>query len=47
MDENTEMQLEFVHSIQEFDSLASDWNSLLARAAVDVPFLRHEFLRAW
>jgi CelD/BcsL family acetyltransferase involved in cellulose biosynthesis len=41
------MQLDYIHSIKEFDALAKDWNSVLARAAVDVPFLRHEFLSTW
>jgi CelD/BcsL family acetyltransferase involved in cellulose biosynthesis len=47
MDGKQGMQLDFIHTIQEFDALAEDWNNLLTRAAVDVPFLRHEFLRAW
>ncbi len=41
------MHIDVIHAIQEFDALANDWNSLLARSAVDVPFLRHEFLSTW
>jgi CelD/BcsL family acetyltransferase involved in cellulose biosynthesis len=29
------------------DSLANDWNSLLEESITIVPFLRHEYLRAW
>lgn len=30
-----------------FDALREEWNALLARGPVDVPFARHEWLAAW
>ncbi len=41
------MPIEFIHDRAGFDGLAVPWNRLLARAATDVPFMRHEYLRAW
>ena len=41
------MQLTFYRNPEEFDSLAGEWNDLLGRSVSDVPFLRHEYLRAW
>ena len=41
------MQLSFLHDEKAFDDLASEWNALLSRSSSDVPFLRHEYLRAW
>ena len=41
------MKFEFIDSPAVFDGLASEWNDLLARSVTDVPFLRHEYLRAW
>ena len=41
------MKLERIDTTAAFDDLASEWNDLLARSITDVPFLRHEYLRAW
>jgi CelD/BcsL family acetyltransferase involved in cellulose biosynthesis len=30
-----------------FDALADEWNALVSRGPVDVPFARHEWIRAW
>jgi CelD/BcsL family acetyltransferase involved in cellulose biosynthesis len=30
-----------------FDGLRDEWNGLVARGPVDVPFARHEWIRAW
>lgn len=30
-----------------FDALAAEWNALLARGPVDLPYVRHEWLAAW
>jgi CelD/BcsL family acetyltransferase involved in cellulose biosynthesis len=32
---------------EELSALSKEWNNLLARAATDVPFLRHEFQSTW
>ena len=34
-------------NFSELESLASDWNTLLAESVTHVPFLRHEYLRTW
>ncbi len=41
------MQLEVIQTVEEFDSLADEWNALLRQSASHVPFLRHEYLSAW
>lgn len=41
------MQMRVVRDEKTFAALAEAWNRLLARAATDVPFLRHEYLQAW
>jgi CelD/BcsL family acetyltransferase involved in cellulose biosynthesis len=41
------MQLKILKTPAEMDSLAVEWNDLLAKSASDVPFLRHEYLRTW
>lgn len=41
------MQMHMVRDEAAFAALAGPWNRLLARAATDVPFLRHEYLQAW
>jgi CelD/BcsL family acetyltransferase involved in cellulose biosynthesis len=41
------MQLQVIQTLEEFDNLAGEWNSLLDCSASHVPFLRHEYLAAW
>jgi CelD/BcsL family acetyltransferase involved in cellulose biosynthesis len=41
------MDISFLNNLPEWERLAGPWNDLLARSAMDVPFLRFEFLRAW
>jgi CelD/BcsL family acetyltransferase involved in cellulose biosynthesis len=41
------MQIQIIKTEQEWDTLAEEWNQLLSNAVTDVPFLRHEYLRAW
>lgn len=41
------LQIEVIRSQTEWKKLAEDWNKLLSRSIIDVPFLRHEFLSAW
>jgi CelD/BcsL family acetyltransferase involved in cellulose biosynthesis len=42
------MQLTILRTLKEFDELAMEWNDLLACcSASHVPFLRHEYLKAW
>ena len=41
------MNVSFLNDVKVWDGLAGPWNELLTRSAVDVPFLRHEFLRTW
>ncbi len=41
------MQLRIIHSLDEFEALAGEWNHLLEYSASHVPFLRHEYLAAW
>lgn len=41
------MQIDVVRTSQGFNLLADEWNHLLEKSASDVPFLRHEYLRAW
>jgi CelD/BcsL family acetyltransferase involved in cellulose biosynthesis len=41
------MQLKVIQTVEEFDSLADEWNNLLNQSASHVPFLRHEYLKTW
>jgi CelD/BcsL family acetyltransferase involved in cellulose biosynthesis len=41
------MRISFVRDDETFDSRSGLWNQLLAKSITNVPFLRHEFLRAW
>ena len=41
------MQFEVIHSLEEFELLADEWNNLLSFSASHVPFLRHEYLSTW
>jgi len=42
------MQLELITQTKDFDKLSKEWNQLLtSQCASHVPFLRHEYLRAW
>ena len=41
------MQLEVIRTLPQWLALSEEWNDLLARSVVRVPFLRHEFLTAW
>jgi CelD/BcsL family acetyltransferase involved in cellulose biosynthesis len=41
------MQFKLIHSLDEFETLAGEWNNLLEYSASHVPFLRHEYLTTW
>jgi CelD/BcsL family acetyltransferase involved in cellulose biosynthesis len=41
------MPIEFIRDAPSWDSLAAEWNTLLARSATASPFLRFEYMRAW
>jgi CelD/BcsL family acetyltransferase involved in cellulose biosynthesis len=42
------MQLEILHTLNDDDALATEWNDLLdCCSASHVPFLRHEYLSTW
>lgn len=41
------MHIEVIQSEQQWDALTGEWNELLSTSITDVPFLRHEYLRAW
>jgi CelD/BcsL family acetyltransferase involved in cellulose biosynthesis len=41
------MQLEVIRTLPQWLALCEEWNNLLVRSVVRVPFLRHEFLTAW
>ncbi|MBN2147968.1 MAG: GNAT family N-acetyltransferase [Anaerolineales bacterium] len=41
------MHFSIIHTIEELETLAGEWNALLKQSASDVPFLRHEYLTAW
>jgi CelD/BcsL family acetyltransferase involved in cellulose biosynthesis len=41
------MHLNIIKTIEQFEALADEWNHLLKHSASHVPFLRHEYLRAW
>ncbi|MEN8241740.1 MAG: GNAT family N-acetyltransferase [Chloroflexota bacterium] len=41
------MKINTIQTVQAWDALAEEWNQLLAGSISNVPFLRHEYLRAW
>jgi CelD/BcsL family acetyltransferase involved in cellulose biosynthesis len=41
------MDYTLIHAFSELDAYAAEWNALLADSLTHVPFLRHEYLRAW
>jgi CelD/BcsL family acetyltransferase involved in cellulose biosynthesis len=41
------MHIEVIQTEQQWDALSGKWNELLSTSITDVPFLRHEYLRAW
>jgi CelD/BcsL family acetyltransferase involved in cellulose biosynthesis len=41
------MELNFIHDEREFLKMEKEWNQLLSRSILDVPFLRHEFQSIW
>jgi CelD/BcsL family acetyltransferase involved in cellulose biosynthesis len=41
------MEFKLVTTPEEFDLLGYKWNELLGESATHVPFLRHEYLKAW
>jgi CelD/BcsL family acetyltransferase involved in cellulose biosynthesis len=41
------MNFTLIQTPSDFDALAAGWNFLLAESVTNVPFLRHEYLRAW
>ncbi len=41
------MYVQVIRTLAEMQSLAEEWNTLLAHSASHVPFLRHEFQVAW
>ncbi len=41
------MEFSLIRNLPDLERLAAGWNALLAESITDVPFLRHEYLRAW
>jgi CelD/BcsL family acetyltransferase involved in cellulose biosynthesis len=41
------MDYQLFTQFSDFDALAGEWNALLTKSAIHVPFLRHEYLRGW
>jgi CelD/BcsL family acetyltransferase involved in cellulose biosynthesis len=41
------MEYSLITILDQLDRLAPEWNALLTQSVVNVPFLRHEYLRAW
>jgi CelD/BcsL family acetyltransferase involved in cellulose biosynthesis len=41
------MHLNIITNVDQFEALADEWNHLLNHSASHVPFLRHEYMRAW
>ena len=41
------MEFRFIKETNELETLADEWNTLLAESITDTPFLRHEYLSAW
>ncbi len=41
------MEFTLHRDFKDLDPLAAEWNALLAESVTHVPFLRHEYLRAW
>jgi len=41
------MQFRILRTLPELENIADEWNRLLEKSAVNVPFLRHEYLVTW
>ncbi|MEN8172030.1 MAG: GNAT family N-acetyltransferase [Chloroflexota bacterium] len=41
------MQLNTITTLDQFNQISSQWNQLLDTSAINVPFLRHEYLSVW
>lgn len=41
------MKFTIYNTLSELETLAGEWNNLLAQSAIHVPFLRYEYLRNW
>jgi CelD/BcsL family acetyltransferase involved in cellulose biosynthesis len=41
------MECKVIRTVEEWEQIASAWNTLLAGSASHVPFLRYEYLRTW
>lgn len=41
------MRIDLIQSLDQMNSLAEEWNALLSKSAIHVPFLRHEYLNTW
>ncbi|MCF6277447.1 MAG: GNAT family N-acetyltransferase [Anaerolineales bacterium] len=41
------MHYTLIDNFDDFKALSVEWNALLAESAANLPFLRHEYLRAW
>jgi hypothetical protein len=41
------MQLNIITTLDEFNNISVEWNQLLETSAINVPFLRHEYLSVW
>lgn len=41
------MDISFIHDEGDFKDLGREWNQLLSRSVLDVPFLRHEYQYTW
>jgi CelD/BcsL family acetyltransferase involved in cellulose biosynthesis len=41
------MNYTLVKTLEDFDKLTPKWNTLLEESITNLPFLRHEYLRAW
>ncbi len=41
------MEFTLIRNFSDLEQMATEWNALLSESITQVPFLRHEFLRAW
>lgn len=41
------MQLKVLKTLTELEEIGTDWNDVLSMSAIDVPFLRHEYIMPW
>lgn len=41
------MQIKAIQAAEELQALQAEWNTLLDKSAIRVPFLRHEYLTTW